>query len=349
MISEREFGKTPDGKSIKAFTLTNKNGIEAVVIEWGATLASLLVPDKNGVKADVVLGFDTLEEYMKNDYFLGVTVGRNANRIAGAKATIDGVIYDLVKNDGENNLHTDPEKGFHMRPWEGKAEEGSNSVIFFLEEQDMFTGFPGNLEITVTYRLTDDNELLISYHGVSDKNTILNCTNHSYFNLAGHDSGSAMDQFIQINAERFVAVGNDGIPTGELRKVEGTPFDLRKAVRMSDHIDDDYDQLKAMKGYDHSFEISGEVHKMRLAAVSFDEKSGRRMETLTDLPGVQFYTANFMGDVAGKGNAKYGRRHAFCLETNYFPDSANQESFESPIFGPDKEYNTSTVYKFSTI
>ena len=347
MISVKDFGKTSDGKDIREFTITNGRGMEAVLIEWGATLTSLKVPDKNGNAMDVVLGFDTAREYLNNTQCLGATVGRNANRIAGAKTEIDGVVYTLEENGNGNNLHTHSTRGFHMRLWEGKAEDDSNSVIFYLEDPDMYTGFPGTLEMTVTYRLTEENELLIAYHGVSDKNTIINCTNHSYFNLAGHDSGSAMDQFIQINADRFVPVAPGGIPTGELMSVEGTPFDLRKPIRISDHIDDDHEQLSAMGGYDHSFEIKGENHTMRQAAIAWDEKSGIRMETWTDLPGVQFYCANFLSEGSGKGGAVYGKRHAFCLETNYYPNSANEKNFESPVYGPDKEYNTSTVYKFS--
>ena len=346
-ISVKEFGVTPEGRVIKAFTLSNANGIEATVIERGATLISVMVPDKNGKKEDVVLGFDNLEQYLENEPFFGATVGRSANRVAGAKVEIGGKTYDLDVNDGPNNLHTSFKNGFHKRDWEAQAEENNNAVVFFIEEEDGATGFPGKLNVTVTYRLTEENELLIAYHAVTDKETISNCTNHAYFNLAGHSAGNVKDQIIRINASRYIPVVKGAIPTGEWADVEGTPFDLRKDIRIGEHVDDDNEQLDLVGGYDHTFCIDNADHTMREAAVAFDPVSGRKLTVLTDLPGVQFYTANNMEPCTGKDGAKYDKRDGFCLETGYFPNSANEKNFERPIFGPDKEYKTSTIYKFN--
>ena len=229
-VTEFEYGKLSDGTIVKGFTMKNKNGLSATVIERGAVLLSLMVPDKNGDFADVILGLKDAAAYETNDFFLGATVGRNANRVANACFDIDGEHYDLIKNDGENNLHTHPENGFHARNWEGKAEDTSNSVIFFLEDDGKLTGMPGTFNITVTYRLTDEDELLIAYQGVCDKKTIANCTNHSYFNLAGHNAGSVYDHEIKINASRFCAVVEGAIPTGEWADVAGTPMDLLKST-----------------------------------------------------------------------------------------------------------------------
>lgn len=345
-ISVKEFGVCSCGKTINAYTLTNSKGMEATVINYGAILTSLIVPDKQGNKEDVVLGYDTLEPYYDNPCYFGATIGRSANRIANASFDIDGVTYKLPVNDGPNNLHSDYDKGVHKKYWEAQVEEGTNSVVFFIEEEDGTHGFPGKLELTVTYRLTEENELLIAYHGVSDKKTVINCTNHSYFNLAGHASGNVYDQKIQILADKFTSVVQGAIPTGEWKDVEGTPFDLRTPVAIGAHIDDEDEQLKLTGGYDHNFCIKDADHTMRLCAVAEDEKSGRKMEVLTDLPGVQFYAGNYIDNVAGKKGATYIKRSAFCLETQYFPDSVNQESFESPIFDAGQEYTTSTVYRF---
>lgn len=345
-ISIREFGVCKCGKTINAYTLTNSKGMEATVINYGAILQSLIVPDKNGKKEDVVLGYDTLEPYYDNPCYFGATVGRNANRIKDAKFSIDGAEYTLPVNDGPNNLHSDYDNGMHKRFWEAQVEEGTNSVVFYVEEEDGKNGFPGKLEMTVTYRLTEENELLIAYHGVSDKKTVINCTNHTYFNLAGHSSGNIYAQKLQINASKYTPVVAGAIPTGELASVEGTPFDLRKPLAIGDHADDDFEQLNLTGGYDHNYCIDGADHTMRECAVAVDEASGRKMTVLTDLPGVQFYAGNYVDNVPGKAGAVYGKRSAFCLETQYFPNSMNQEGFESPVFDAGQEYKTSTVYKF---
>lgn len=345
-ISVKDFGTTTGGEAIKAYVLTNSKGMEATVISYGAILTSLIVPDKNGKKEDVVLGYDTLEPYFENGSFFGVTVGRNANRIKDAKITIDGVVYQLDVNDGPNNLHSHFDNGLHKRVYDVQVEEGTNAVVFYVEEEDGTNGFPGKLELSVTYRLTEDNELLIAYHGVSDKKTVINCTNHTYFNLAGHASGNVHEQYIQIHADKYTPVVPGAIPTGECADVAGTPFDLRKAVKIGAHVDDDFKQLKLVQGYDHNFCINNANHTMRECAVAYDEGTGRRMKVLTDLPGVQFYAGNCIGDTIGKSGVKYTKRSGFCLETQYYPNSMNQEGFESPIIDAGVEYNTSTVYKF---
>jgi len=349
-IAIREFGKTKCcGKTVNAYTLTNDKGMEATVINYGAILQSLKVPDRDGKIADVVLGYDTLEPYFDNPCYFGATVGRNANRIKDAVFTLDGKEYKLPVNDGPNNLHSDYDHGMHKRFWEAQVEEGSNSIVFYLREEDGQNGFPGNLEMTVTYRLTQENELLIAYHGVSDKKTVINCTNHSYFNLAGHDSGDIYDQKIRIKASRYTTVVEGAIPTGEWAKVTGTPFDLRELTSIGEHIDDDFEQLKLTGGYDHNFCVDNADHTVREIAVAVDEKSGRQMTVLTDLPGVQFYAGNYIDNISGKSGAVYNKRNAFCLETQYFPDSVNQEGFERPVFDAGKEYSSSTIYKFSVI
>ena len=348
-VTEFEYGKLSDGTIVKGFTIKNKNGLSATVIERGAALVSLMAPDKDGNFADVVLGLKDAAAYENNNYCLGATVGRNANRIAGACFDIDGIHYELVKNNGENNLHTHPEYGYHRRNWEGKAEEGSDSVIFFLEDDGKLTGMPGIFNITVTYRLTDEDELLIAYHGVGDTKTIANCTNHSYFNLAGHDAGSVYDHEIRINASRFSADKEGAIPTGEWTPVEGTPMDLRKSTRIGEYIDDDYEQLILTKGYDHNYCIDDADHTVREIAQVTEPVSGRVMTVLTDLPGVQFYTANWLEEERGKDGVVYHPRDAFCLETQYFPNSINQEGFERPVVDAGAEYKTSTIYKFSVL
>lgn len=348
-VQIRDFGTAKSGEVIKAYTLSNSKGMEATIINYGAIIQSLIVPDKDGKKEDVVLGYDTLEPYFENGSFFGVAVGRNANRIKDAQFTIDGTVYKLAVNDGPNNLHSDFENGLHKRVFEVQVEEGNNAVVLYVEEEDGANGFPGKLELTVTYRLTEENELLIAYHGVSDKKTVINCTNHTYFNLAGHASGNVHEQYMQINASKYTPVVAGAIPTGEWAPVEGTVFDFTKPVKIGAHVDDDVEQLKLVQGYDHNFCIDNANHTMRECAVAFEEKSGRKMTVLTDLPGVQFYAGNCIGDTVGKAGVTYTKRTGFCLETQYFPNSMNQEGFESPVIDAGAEYKTSTVYKFGLV
>lgn len=345
-ITAKAFGTCTCGKEITAYTIANSKGMKATVINYGAILTELFVPDKDGKAVDVVLGYDTLEPYFENGSFFGATVGRSANRIADAKFEIDGVTYQLDVNDGPNNLHSQFENGMHKRYWEAKIDESSNAVTFFVTEEDGKNGFPGKLEMSVTYTVSEENEIFITYMGVSDKKTLINCTNHSYFNLSGHDSGNIHDHKIQILASRYTPVVAGAIPTGKWAPVAGTPFDLTQPKRIGDEVDSDNEQLRLVQGYDHNFCVDDADHNTRLIAKVFDEKSGRAMEVYSDLPGVQFYAGNCIADTVGKNGAKYTKRSGLCLETQYFPNSINQEGFERPVFDAGQEYITTTCYKF---
>lgn len=339
------FGKTKSGREIYRYWLKNSKGMKAGVINYGAILVNLFVPDEVGNVADVVLGFDTLEKYFDNGCFFGATIGPNANRVGKAAFVLDGNSYQLDANDGENNLHSHRELGYHKRIWE--ASEGESSVQFFLEDEDGNMGFPGNKKIRVTYTLTEDNALEIHYEAESDKNTIINMTNHTYFNLAGHNKGKIYDHVLELRASSYTPVLSGSIPTGEIASVAGTPFDFTKAKKIGKEIDNDDEQLKITGGYDHNWVIDGEDGALKEFAVLTDPVSGRCLKAYTDLPGVQFYAGNFIDQQVGKENAEYGARSALCLETQYFPDTANQPDFPSAVFGPEKKYRSTTIYKFS--
>lgn len=338
------FGRTKDGKEIYRYWLENSKGMKAGVINFGAILVNLLVPDKNGKNDDVVLGYDTLEPYFENGSFFGATVGPNANRIGGAAFEIDGVAYQLDVNDGVNNLHSHMELGYHKRVWD--VQEGNDSITFSITDADGSMGFPGNKEIQVSYTLTEENELKIHYHGSSDKKTIINMTNHTYFNLAGHDAGKICDHLLTLYAASYTPIVPGAIPTGEIATVSGTPFDFTKAKRVGDEIDADNAQLKMTGGYDHNWVIDGADGSLRKFAEVKEPVSGRLMEAYTDLPGVQFYAGNSISPHTGKANAAYEKRSGLCLETQYYPDTANKPQFPSAVFGPQREYDTTTVYKF---
>jgi len=341
-VTVKTFGKTKDKKDIILYTIKNANGMEASVTNFGAILVSLLVPDANGDIKDVVLGLEKGTDYYKNGSFLGATVGRNANRIGNASATIDGVEYKFPVNDGPNNLHTDFSVGMHMKLWDAVIE--GNSVVFSVVSPDMEAGFPGTLNAKVTYALTDDNAISISYEAVSDKKTIINMTNHSYFNLEGHDSGNIENTVLQLNCSKYTPVVKGAIPTGELLDVEGTVFDFRTEKTIGKDIKAREKQLKLVKGYDHNFVVDGYDGTQKLIAVA---KAGTRtMEVYSDLPGVQFYAGNCIGRQKGKGGVKYTKRSGFCLETQYYPDNANQENFKKAVFDAGEVYKTTTVYKF---
>lgn len=338
------FGTTTDGKEIYLYTLENKQGMKAQVINYGAILVRLYVPDKNGKVDDVVLGYDKLEDYYVNGANHGATIGPNANRIANASFTLEGKTYQLDINDGVNNLHSHADLGYHKKVWE--VLEGENNIIFKLETADGELGFPGNKKIEVTYTLTDDNELKIHYHGTSDKNTIINMTNHTYFNLAGHGAGEINDHILTLHAKKYTPVVAGAIPTGEIAAVSGTPMDFTNPRRIGDDIDADFEQLKLTGGYDHNWVLDGEEGTLRHIATVKEQATGRIMKTYTDLPGVQFYAGNFITKEIGKDNVIYDRRYGLCLETQYYPDTANQPSFPSAVFGPNRVYETTTIYKF---
>ena len=338
------FGKTKSGIEIYRYWLENSKGMKAGIINYGAILVNLLVPDQNGNLADVVLGYDTLEPYLENGSLFGATIGPNANRIGKAAFTLNGQNYQLDVNDGENNLHSHKELGYHKRVWEASWEDGS--IRLLLEDEDGSMGFPGAKKIQVIYSLTEDNELKIQYEAWSDKNTIINMTNHTYFNLAGHGNGKIYDHVLELKASAYTPVTESRIPTGEIAPVKGTGFDFLKAKRIGEEIDADDEQLKIAEGYDHNWVIDGESGTLREFAVVTEPVSGRCLKAYTDLPGVQFYAGNFIGRQMGKENAEYEVGSGFCLETQYFPDTANKPAFPSAVFGPDKKYKSTTIYQF---
>ena len=343
-VAKEKFGTTKCGKDVYAYTLSNSKGMSAKVINYGANLVNLLVPDADGKVEDVVLGFDTLEGYYGNGSFFGATVGPSANRIAGACFEIDGRQYHIDVNDGENNLHSHMEEGYHKRVWD--AEEGSDSVTFTLEGKDGEMGFPGNKKVSVTYSLSEANELKLSYHVESDANTIVNMTNHTYFNLAGHKAGNIEDHLLKINASHYTPVVAGAIPTGEIAPVEGTPLDFTKMKPVGQDINADCEQLKLVQGYDHNFVLDGADGTLREIAEVQDPKSGRKMKVFTDLPGVQFYAGNCIGVETGKENTTYEPRKGLCLETQYYPDNIHHLNFPQSVFGPGKVYDTVTIYQF---
>ncbi len=345
-IEKTVFDTMKDGTQIFLYSLENGKGMKAQVINYGAILVRLFVPDKNGRSEDVVLGYDNLDGYYVNGANYGATIGPNANRVADARFTLDGVTYQLDVNDGPNNLHSHADLGYHKRVW--KAVEGTDCVTFELEGADGEMGFPGNKKVRVTYTLTGENELKIHYHATSDRRTIINMTNHSYFNLAGHDAGNIYDHILTLHAANYTPVVAGSIPTGEIAPVAGTPMDFTLPKRIGDEIDADFGQLKLAGGYDHNWVLDGGEGRLRLIATVEEPSSGRVMETYTDLPGVQFYAGNSQTEEPGKGGAVYGKRTGLCLETQYYPDTANEPGFPSAIFGPDRAYDTVTVYRFRT-
>ncbi len=339
------FGTTKDGKEVYLYTMENAKGMKASVMNFGAILVRLMVPDAKGNAEDVCLGYDTLAEYEENGCFFGATIGPNGNRIANAKFSIDGTEYQLKVNDGPNNLHSDEVLGYHKRVWDVK-EDGDMSVAFYLESPDGDMGFPGNKSISVTYTLTENNELKIAYAATSDKKTVLNMTNHSYFNLKGQGQGTIEDHVLTLNCSKYTVAGEGLIPTGEIAEVAGTPLDFTTPHVIGERIDADYEALKLGGGYDHNWVIDGYDGKMRSFATVEEKTSGRTMKVYTDLPGVQFYAGNFVTEQKGKNGADYVRRGGLCLETQDFPNAVNIPSFPSPIFGEGKDYTTTTIYQF---
>lgn len=349
-ITTKSFGKTKKGEEAKLYTLENKNGMKAVFSDFGAVLVELWVPDKNGKLEDVVLGFDTLAEYEANPTFFGSFIGRCGNRIGGAKFTINGTEYKVEDNDSGNCLHGGSVSyDKYMYEAETFEEEGGLSIEFSRLSPDMEQGFPGNLDITVTYTLTDENELAIEYLTVSDKDTIVNLTNHSYFNLAGHNSGLVTDQEVLIEADAFTATDAKLIPTGELADVTGTPMDFRVRKPLAEGIDMvEYEPIRMGGGYDHNYALNTTGEEAEYVAELYDKKSGRVMEVYTDLPGMQLYSGNFIRDgLKGKGGCTYGKRHGVCFETQYFPNAMNIPSFKSPVVKAYEEVESMTVYKFT--
>lgn len=343
-VVKEKFGTARNGKEVYAFTISNANGMQAKIINFGAILVSLLVPDKDGKPEDVVLGYDSLEEYYGNGSFFGATIGPSANRIGGASFEINGKAYQIDVNDGPNNLHSHMENGYHKQVWD--AVEGDNSVTLTLEGKDGEMGFPGNKKITMVYSLSEDNALKLAYHVSADADTIVNLTNHTYFNLAGHKAGKIEDHLLQLHAGNYTPVVPGAIPTGEIQPVAGTPMDFTKAKAIGQDINADFEQLKLTLGYDHNFVIDGADGSLKEIAVVEDPKSGRKMKVFTTLPGVQFYAGNCIGEDTGKDNTPYGPRKGFCLETQYYPDNIHHPNFPQSVFGPGRDYESVTVYQF---
>lgn len=349
-VGQQPFG-TREGRPVTLYKLTNSHGVEVDAMNYGGIILSIRVPDRRGQMADVVLGHDKLEGYTPNPPYIGAIVGRYANRIANGTFTLDGKTYTLPKNDGPNTLHGGVTRTFDKVVWEGEPLKGKTGVAFTYLSKDGEEGFPGNCKVKVTYTLTDANELVIDYEATSDKATPINVSQHSYFNLAGEGTGDILNHEIMIGADRFTPVDKNLIPTGELRPVNGTPFDFRKPTKIGVRIDDKYEQLELGHGYDHNFVVNhphGNPNGLVLAARVFEPSTGRVMEVFTTQPGVQFYTGNFLdGTVTGKQGHVYKRRYGFCLETQHFPDSPNHPAFPSTILKPGQTFKQKTVFKFS--
>lgn len=344
-ISVEPYGTLQDGSAVSLYTLKNNNGVTMKVINYGGIITSLLVPGKDGNQIDVVLGFDSLLAYEKRNPFFGALVGRYGNRIGGGKFTLDGTEYNLVKNNNGNHLHGGT-KGFDKVIWnieEVPSEEGVAIRLSYLSK-DMEEGYPGNLDVNVVYTLTNDNTVKFDYEATTDKKTIVNLTQHTYFNLNGGKK-DILDHVMMIYADKFVPVNKGLIPVGELRPVENTPMDFGKPTRIGERINADDEQIKFGLGYDHTWVLNGEG--LKLAAEVHSPISGIEMTVHTTEPGVQFYSGNFLdGSLTGKNNVVYNQRTGFCLETQHFPDSPNQKNFPSVVLNPGEKYSTTTTYKF---
>ena len=347
-INKELFGEL-DGKQVDIYTLTNSNHIEVKITNYGGTVTSIKLPDKKGKFDDVALGFNDLEDYIKNSSYLGCIVGRYGNRIGNAEFSLDGKKYSLAKNNGLNNLHGGL-RGFDKVLWEAEpviGEDYQSLKLTFLS-RDGEEGFPGNLKVEVIYTLTDDDSLRIDYTATTDKATVVNLTNHTYWNLAGEGSGDVLKHQLMINADFFTPIDQGSIPTGELRPVVNTPMDFRKPRVIGEGVDSDYEQIKLCRGYDHNYIINpDEDRELKLAATVFEPESGRYMEVYTTEPGIQFYSANFLFGITGKSGREYGPRGAFCLETQHFPDSPNKPEFPSVVLRPGEIYKTTTIHRFS--
>lgn len=337
------YGTTSRGEDVYKYIITNIQGMSVEVISYGATLDKIYAPDKDGHLDDVLIGFSDIEGHENRSDYQGMTVGRYANRIAKGKFTIDGVTYEVTHNEGEKCLHGGGE--FSHAIWKGIIVD-DNKVEFSYFSLDGTNGFPGNMSVTVTYTLDNNNALSIEYSAVSDKKTVINLTNHAYFNLGGFSSGSICDHELMIDADFFTPIDADSIPLGGQRDVTGTPFDFRKPKKIGENIHDDYEQLNLTKGYDHNFCLNQKSDSSP-NAVAYDEKTGRVMEMYTDLPGVQLYCGNFLDGVEGKEGTLMQQHAGFCLETQVYPDSPNQQNYPKCVYDANEKYTTKTVYKFS--
>jgi aldose 1-epimerase len=344
------FGKTEDGQLISQYTLSSKKGLEAVIINYGATLVSLKVPGRDADAADVVLGYDDVAGYEKDKSYFGATIGRYGNRIGGAQFSLDGTVFHVPKNDGPNSLHGGT-PGFNKRFWTGADRSTASAQVLEMSytSPDGENGYPGTLKVTVTFTVpAENNELRIDYRATTDKNTVLNLTNHSYFNLSGQPTKDILSNELTLHASKFTPVDATLIPTGELRAVSGTPFDFTKSTAIGARINQDDEQLKFGKGYDHNWVLDRNGKGLQLAAEVYEPTSGRVLDVLTTEPGIQFYSGNFLdGTVRGKGGVMYAHRTGLCLETQHFPDSPNHANFPSTELKPGETYHTTTIFRFS--
>ncbi len=343
-IRREHFGKTSDGREIHLFTLTNDRGMEVKIINYGGIITSLKVPDRKENVADVVLGHDTLEGYENRSRYFGALIGRHANRIARGRFSINGTSYALAQNNGPNHLHGG-QKGFDKVAWESKEIDGNGLELSYLSA-DGEEGYPGNLQVRVTYILGTNNELRIEYFAATDQNTIVNLTNHSYFNLAG--GGTILDHELLIDADAFTPIRSGLIPAGEIRNVKGTPMDFTRPTSIGARINDDYEQLTLAGGYDHNYVLRSAEGSLARAATVYEPIAGRVLDVFTTQPGMQFYSGNFLdGSIVGKNSQAYIKHSGCCFETQHFPDSPNQPSFPSTILQPGEEYRHTTIWKFS--
>jgi aldose 1-epimerase len=345
-VRQQPFGAARAGAMVELYTLSNDHGVTAAIASYGGTIINLITPDRAGRPGDITLGFDSLDDYLTRSPFFGCIAGRYANRIALGKFTLKGKSYQLAQNNGRNHLHGGL-VGFDKVVWAAEpfsSPEGVGVKLSYLSP-DGEEGYPGALSTTVTYTLANDNSLTLDYTATTDQTTILNLTNHAYFNLAGQ--GDILNHELMLNADRFTVVDAEAIPTGELRSVTSTPFDFRTPTRIGARIDQDDEQIRFGLGYDHNWVVNGTPGELRLAALLRDPGSGRTLEVRTTQPGIQFYSGNLMPDtLLGKGGQVYHKRYGLCLETQHFPDSPNQPSFPSVVLEPGDSYHEVTVFAF---
>jgi aldose 1-epimerase len=347
-IDKRAFGKLEDGTTVDIYSLKNRNGLQVEITNYGGAVVTIRTPDRRGRMADIVLGYADPRGYVADTSYFGALIGRYANRIARGTFTLDGVEYRLAQNNGVNHLHGGV-RGFNKVVWQAREMARTDGVALELTylSKDTEEGYPGNLAVTVTYVLSNANELRIEYLATTDKDTIINLTHHSYFNLAGAGTGDILSHDVKINADRFTPIDETLIPTGELRAVKGTPFDFSRATAIGSRINQVDDQLVLGKGYDHNFVLNKKGQELSLAANVYEPASGRALEMWTTEPGMQLYTGNFLDKVRGKAGKVYNRRGGFCLEAQHFPDSPNRPSFPSTVLKPGERYRQTTVYKFT--
>lgn len=346
-VTSQPWGMTPDGQPITLYTLRNPSGIQADIMDYGGVVVRLLTPDRNGNPGDIVLGHDHAEPYfsLETSPYFGALIGRYGNRIAGGRFTLDGQTHQLPVNNGPNSLHGGT-RGFNQRLWTGRPLADGPALELTYLSPDGEEGYPGNLSVRVTYTLTGDDALQIDYEARADAPTILNLTNHTYWNLGGDAGRDILGHELTLRADHITPVDETLIPTGELLPVEGTPFDFRQPTPIGARVDEPNEQLRFAGGYDHNFVLGGEG--LRSVAEVRDPESGRRVEVFTDQPGVQFYSGNFLdGSIVGKGGRVYGHRWALCLETQHFPDSPNHPNFPSTVLRPGETFTSRTVYAFS--